>query len=230
MGCGVQNYCSAIWKIHTNTLLMSMYEINIFIPLHPYRPEKAKGSTACLEGDQLCALPDASYSSLTAFRFLSRNTNQGKKNCYQHCYTESFSLEWVSAKQVASLIYIVVTKSALLLVDFLGSGCCDHENQIEQGTGYTFCGIISAPLLLRAEQKPVGCSWTWMAPRGFCYSSAAWPPREQLVLVTVGHSGGTVTQGTHSNTQHLLRGTTWAPISSSSGLNSLFPTCNRLKS
>lgn len=105
--------------------------------------------------------------------FLAEILTRVKKNCYQHCYTESFSLEWVSAKQVASLIYIVVTKSALLLVDFLGSGCCDHENQIEQGTGYTFCGIISAPLLLRAEQKPVGCSWTWMAPRGFCYSSAA---------------------------------------------------------
>lgn len=36
-------------------------------------------------------------------------------------------------KQVASIIYTVVTKSALLLMDFPGSGCCDQENLIEQG-------------------------------------------------------------------------------------------------
>lgn len=36
-------------------------------------------------------------------------------------------------KQVASIIYTFVTKSALLLMDFPGSGCCDQENLIEQG-------------------------------------------------------------------------------------------------
>lgn len=71
---------------------------------------------------------------LLPLNLLSRNRNTGRKIALgQHRFTEFFSLEQVSTKQLASLIYAVVTKSFLRLMEFPSSGYCDKGKPREQG-------------------------------------------------------------------------------------------------